>query len=69
MTSLIIAAALKGIVVLGAAWIATSLLRRNSADLRHRVWLAAFVAIELRLVSDNDAIIRGIEFDDVQRFR
>ena len=50
MTSLIITAALKGIVVLGAAWIATSLLRRNSADLRHRIWLAAFVAMALLLI-------------------
>jgi TonB family protein len=50
MTSLIITAALKGIVVLGAAWIATSLLRRSSADLRHRIWLAAFVAMALLLI-------------------
>ena len=45
MTSLMIAAALKGTIVLGAAWIATSLLRRSSADLRHRIWLAAFIAM------------------------
>jgi len=50
MTSLIIAAALKGIIVLGAAWIATSLLRRSSADLRHRIWLAAFIAMALLLI-------------------
>ena len=50
MTSLIITAALKGIVVLVAAWIATSLLRRNSADLRHRIWLAAFIAMALLLI-------------------
>jgi len=50
MTSLIITAALKGIVVRVAAWIATSLLRRNSADLRHRIWLAAFIAMALLLI-------------------
>jgi len=50
MTSLIITATLKGIVVLVAAWIATSLLRRNSADLRHRIWLAAFIAMALLLI-------------------
>jgi len=50
MTSLIITAALKGIVVLGAAWIATLLLRRSSADLRHRIWLAAFIAMAVLLI-------------------
>ena len=50
MTSLILTAALKGTVVLGAAWIATALLRRRSADLRHRVWLAAIIAMALLLV-------------------
>jgi TonB family protein len=50
MTSLIITAALKGIIVLGAAWIATSLLRRSSADLRHRIWLAAFIAMAVLLI-------------------
>jgi len=50
MTNLIITAALKGIIVLGAAWIATSLLRRSSADLRHRIWLAALIATALLLI-------------------
>ena len=50
MTNLIITAALKGTIVLGAAWIATSLLRRSSADLRHRIWLAAFIAVALLLI-------------------
>jgi TonB family protein len=50
MTSLITTAALKGTFVLGAAWIATSLLRRSSADLRHRIWLAAFIAMALLLI-------------------
>jgi hypothetical protein len=37
MINLILTAALKGTVALGAAWIATALLRRSSADLRHRI--------------------------------
>ena len=50
MTSLILSAALKGTIVLGAAWIATALLRDRSADLRHRIWLAALIAMALLLV-------------------
>jgi len=50
MTSLILTAALKGSVVLAAAWLATALLRRRSADLRHRIWLAALIAMALLLV-------------------
>ena len=50
MTNLILTAALKGTIVLGAAWIATALLRRRSADLRHRIWLAALIATALLLV-------------------
>lgn len=50
MTNLILTAALKGTVVLIAAWIATALLRRHSADLRHRIWLAALIAMALLLV-------------------
>ena len=50
MTNLILTAALKGTIVLGAAWIATALLRRRSADLRHRIWLAALIAMALLLV-------------------
>ena len=50
MTNLILTAALKGTVVLGAAWIATVLLRQRSADLRHRIWLAALVATALLLI-------------------
>lgn len=50
MTSLILTAALKGTVVLGAAWIATALLRQRSADLRHRIWLAAIIAMALLLL-------------------
>jgi TonB family protein len=50
MTNLILTAALKGTIVLGAAWIATVLLRQRSADLRHRIWLAALVATALLLI-------------------
>ena len=50
MTSLILTAALKGTIVLSAAWIATALLRQRSADLRHRIWLAALVATALLLI-------------------
>jgi TonB family protein len=50
MTNLILTAALKGTVVLAAAWLATALLRRSSADLRHRIWLAALIAMVLLLV-------------------
>ena len=47
MTNLILTAAIKGTIVLCAAWIATALLRQRSADLRHRIWLAALVAFAL----------------------
>lgn len=50
MTHLILTAALKGTIVLAAAWIATALLRSRSADLRHRIWLAALVAMALLLL-------------------
>jgi len=50
MTNLILTAALKGTFVLSAAWIATALLRERSADLRHRIWLAALIAMALLLV-------------------
>ncbi len=41
MIELVWTAALKGTAVVAVAWIATLLLRRASADLRHRIWLAA----------------------------
>src|ERR1700736_1712989 len=54
MTHFILTAALtaawKGTIILGAAWIATALQRRRSADLRHRVWLAALVAFAVLLI-------------------
>jgi TonB family protein len=50
MINIILTAAVKGTIVLGAAWVATSLLRRSSADLRHRIWLAAIIAMALLLL-------------------
>ncbi len=50
MTNIILTAAVKGTIVLAAAWIATILLRRKSADLRHRVWSAAMVALALLMI-------------------
>jgi TonB family protein len=50
MTSLILAAALKGTVLLMLAWAATALLRNFSADLRHRVWLAALCGLAALLI-------------------
>jgi TonB family protein len=50
MTNLILTAALKGTMVLSAAWIAAALLREHSADLRHRIWLAALITMALLLV-------------------
>jgi TonB family protein len=50
MTNLILTTAVKGTIVLVAAWVATALLRRGSADLRHRIWLAALVAMALLLI-------------------
>ena len=42
--TLLMDSALKATVILAAAWLATILLRRRSADVRHRIWLAAIVA-------------------------
>jgi TonB family protein len=39
--------ALKSTVILAAAWVVSMLLRRRSADLRHRVWLVALCAVAL----------------------
>ncbi len=50
LTSLIWGAALRGAILLAIAGIAAHLLRRASADLRHRIWAAALVGMALRLV-------------------
>jgi len=50
MTELILSAALRGTFVLGAAWLATWLLRRASADVRHKIWLASLVGLVLLLI-------------------
>lgn len=41
MIELVWTAALKGTAVVAFAWMAAALLRSASADLRHRIWLAA----------------------------
>jgi TonB family protein len=43
--TLLLDSALKATVILTAAWLATIFLRRRSADMRHRVWLAAMLAV------------------------
>ncbi|MEP6962649.1 MAG: M56 family metallopeptidase [Acidobacteriota bacterium] len=50
MTALVLTAALKGTLLLALAWAVTVLLRRSAADLRHRVWLAAFCGLALLLI-------------------
>jgi len=50
MTELILSAALKGTLVLAAAWLATRLLPRASADVRHKIWLASLVGLVLLLI-------------------
>ncbi len=50
MTSIILTAAVKGTIVLAAAWTAALLLRRQSADLRHRIWGAALIALALLMI-------------------
>ena len=47
MTDLLLYAFLKGSIVLVFAWIATALLRRGSADLRHRIWVVALAGTVL----------------------
>ncbi len=49
MTEVVLNAALKGSVILAAAWVVTLLLRRASADLRHRIWIAALASVALLL--------------------
>ncbi len=50
MTSQLIDATLRATVVLAAAWIATRILGRASADIRHRIWLAALMIVALLLI-------------------
>jgi len=45
--ALLFDSALKGTVILAVAWIATRCSRTGTADLRHRIWLAAIVAVLL----------------------
>jgi len=45
--NLLIDSALRSTVILAIAWIVTLALRRSSADLRHRIWLAALGGVTL----------------------
>ena len=50
MMPMVLDAALKGTVILAGAWISTQALRRASADLRHRIWLAGLAGMALLLI-------------------
>jgi len=50
MTELVLSAALRGTAMLATAWLATTMLSRASADLRHKIWLAALVGLVLLLI-------------------
>ena len=43
--NLVLDSALKATPILMAAWLVTLLMRRASADLRHRIWMAAILAV------------------------
>src|SRR5580692_10818150 len=45
--NLLLDSALKATLILFAAWIAALALRRASADVRHRIWLVAMIAVAL----------------------
>ena len=62
MTALILSAALKGTVLLVVAWMATLLLRRSSADVRHRVWLAAICGVPLLMIPVRAPEVARVEF-------
>jgi TonB family protein len=62
MIALILSAALKGTVLLVFARVATLLLRRSSADLRHRIWLAAICGVPLLMVPVKAPEIARVEF-------
>ena len=51
MNDLLMESAIRSTVVLSAARIVAFILRRASADLRHKVWLAALVGVSFSLVS------------------
>ncbi|MEO5922669.1 MAG: M56 family metallopeptidase [Bryobacteraceae bacterium] len=62
MMSLILSAALKGTVLLVLARIATLLLRRSAADLRHRIWLAAICGMPLLMIPVKAPEIARVSF-------
>jgi TonB family protein len=51
MNDLLMESAIRSTVVLSTAWIVALILRRASADLRHKVWLAALIGVAFSLVS------------------
>jgi TonB family protein len=51
MNDLLMESAIRSTIVLGAAWIVALILRRASADLRHKVWLAALIGVAFSLIS------------------
>ncbi len=50
MINLLVGASLKGTLVLAVAFLAAWIARRSSADLRHRIWLGALIAMAVLLV-------------------
>ena len=50
MINLLVGASLKGSLVLAVAFVAAWAARRTSADLRHRIWLGALIAVAVLLV-------------------
>jgi TonB family protein len=50
MINLLVGASLKGTLVLAVAFFAAWVARRTSADLRHRIWLGALIAVAVLLV-------------------
>lgn len=50
MINLLVGASLKGTLVLGVGFLAAWIARRSSADLRHRIWLGALIAMAVLLV-------------------
>ena len=50
MTELIVDFLVRSTVILCAAWLTTSLLSRASADLRHKIWLAALIGVAIAVM-------------------
>ena len=50
MTDLVVDFLVRSTVILAMAWVMTSVLSRASADLRHKIWLAALMGATLSAV-------------------